>query len=137
MQQTFRGHLTVLINEGTYSDGETFAAGIKALDLGPTIGTRTAGAGIWLSDRNRLSDRGHARVAEFAQYGADGRWLIEGRGVAPDIEVINLPKATYDGADSQLDRALSYLTDKIAAEPIPELRPRPLPPLGTSGEDVD
>lgn len=137
MQQTFRGHLAVLINEGTYSDGETFAAGIKALDLGMTIGTRTAGAGIWLSDRNPLSDRGQARVAEFAQFGADGRWLIEGRGVAPDIEVVNPPRATYAGEDAQLARALAYLGDKIAAEPIPELTPKPLPPLGTTGEDVD
>lgn len=137
MQQTFRGHLAVLINEGTYSDGETFAAGIKALDLGPTIGTRTAGAGIWLSDRNPLADRGQARVAEFAQFGSDGRWLIEGRGVTPDIEVINPPKATYEGEDAQLARALSYLRDKIAAEPIPDLSPDPLPRLGITGEDVD
>lgn len=137
MQQTFRGHLTVLINEGTYSDGETFAAGIKALDLGPTIGTQTAGAGIWLSDRNPLSDRGQARIAEFAQYGADGRWLIEGRGVSPDIEVINPPRATYSGEDAQLSRALAYLADKIAAEPIPELTPKPLPRLGVTGEDVE
>lgn len=137
MQQTFRGHLAVLINEGTYSDGETFAAGVKALDLGPTIGTRTAGAGIWLSDRNPLSDRGQARVAEFAQYGADGRWLIEGRGVSPDIEVVNPPKATYAGEDAQLARALSYLSDKIDAEPLPELTPKPLPQLGITGEDVE
>ena len=137
MQQTFRGHLAVLINEGTYSDGETFAAGIKALDLAPTIGTQTAGAGIWLSDRNPLSDRGQARIAEFAQYGADGRWLIEGRGVSPDIEVVNPPRATYAGEDAQLARALSYLGDKIDAEPIPELTPKPLPRLGITGEDVD
>jgi len=107
------------------------------MDLGTTIGTRTAGAGIWLSDRNPLSDRGQARVAEFAQFGADGRWLIEGRGVAPDIEVVNPPRATYAGEDAQLTRALAYLGDKIAAEPIPELTPKPLPPLGTTGEDVD
>jgi tricorn protease len=137
MQQTFRGHLAVLINEGTYSDGETFAAGIKALDLGPTIGTQTAGAGIWLSDRNPLADRGQARIAEFAQFGADGRWLIEGRGVTPDMHVINPPKATYEGEDAQLARALTYLSDKIAAEPIPELTPQPLPQLGITGEDVD
>lgn len=137
MQQSFRGHLAVLINEGTYSDGETFAAGVKTLDLGPTIGTRTAGAGIWLSDRNRLSDGGQARVAEFAQYGADGRWLIEGRGVSPDIEVINPPRASFNGEDAQLARALSYLSDKIAAEPIPALTPAPLPPLGESGQDVN
>ena len=137
MQQTFRGHLAVLINEGTYSDGETFAAGIKTLDLGPTIGTQTAGAGIWLSDRNRLSDGGQARVAEYAQYGADGRWLIEGRGVSPDIEVVNPPRATFLGEDAQLARALAYLRDKIAAEPIPALQPDPLPPLGETGQDVN
>lgn len=137
MQQTFRGHLAVLINEGTYSDGETFAAGVKALDLGPTIGTQTAGAGIWLSDRNPLSDRGQARVAEFAQFGADGRWLIEGRGVSPDIPVSNPPRATYDGADAQLARALTYLSEQIDAEPLPELTPRPLPPLGETGADID
>ncbi|MEO1662093.1 MAG: S41 family peptidase [Pseudomonadota bacterium] len=137
MQQTFRGHLAVLINEGTYSDGETFAAGIKALDLGATIGTQTAGAGIWLSDRNPLSDRGRARIAEYAQYGADGRWLIEGRGVSPDIEVINPPRATYQGEDAQLDYALSYLADKMAAEPLAPLAPQPLPKLGETGQDVD
>ena len=84
MQQTFRGHLVVLTDALTYSDGETFAAGVKALGLGPVVGTRTGGAGIWLSDRNRLADGGSARIAEFGQFeSADGRWLIEGRGVEP------------------------------------------------------
>jgi tricorn protease len=46
---TFRGHLVVLVDEMTYSDGETFAAGVKALKLGPLVGKRTAGAGVWLS----------------------------------------------------------------------------------------
>ena len=136
MQQTFRGHLVVLISEGTYSDGETFSAGIKALGLAPLIGTRTAGAGIWLSDRNRLADRGMARIAEHPQYGLDGRWLVEGRGVSPDIEVVNPPRASSAGEDAQLEAALRYLQDKIEAEPIPDLKARPLPGLGTPGEDV-
>lgn len=136
MQQAFRGHLVVLIDEGTYSDGETFAAGIKALDLAPLIGTRTAGAGIWLSDRNRLVDGGQARVAEYGQYGLDGRWLLEGRGVAPDIEIDTPPHAAYEGRDLQLDRAVSYLEDKIVSDPIPVLTPESIPPVGTSGRDV-
>jgi len=136
MQQTFRGHLAVLIDEGTYSDGETFSAGVKALDIAPLIGVQTAGAGIWLSDRNSLVDGGQARVAESGQFGLDGRWLVEGRGVSPDITVENMPHAAYLGQDSQLDAALSYLKDKIAAEPIPPLTPRAYPPLGEYGEDV-
>ena len=136
MQQTFRGHLTILIDEGTYSDGETFAAGVKALELAPLIGVQTAGAGIWLSDRNPLIDGGQARVAESGQFGLDGRWLVEGRGVSPDIMVENMPRAAYLGQDSQLDAALTYLRDKIAAEPIPPLTPRAYPPLGEYGADV-
>jgi len=137
MQQAFRGHLVILINEGTYSDGETFAAGVKALKLASLIGTRTAGAGIWLSDRNRLADRGIARIGEFAQSGLDGRWLIEGRGVSPDIEVINAPYAAFNGKDAQLETALDYLRDKLIHEPIPKLKAKPLPPLGEYGEDAN
>ena len=136
MQQTFRGHLVVLINEGTYSDGETFSAGIKALEIAPLIGTRTAGAGIWLSGRNPLSDNGMARVAEYPQFGLDGRWLIEAKGVSPDFEVINPPYASFNGEDAQLNAAIKYLEDKIRTEPIPELTPKPLPPLGQHGQDV-
>ncbi len=136
MQQTFRGHLAVLIDEGTYSDGETFSAGVKALELAPLFGRTTAGAGIWLTSRNRLVDRGAARIAEFPQYGLDGRWLIEGRGVSPDVDVVNPPVATWRGADAQLDAALRYLEERMATEPLPPLKPQPLPPLGEHGRDV-
>lgn len=136
MQQTFRGHLAVLIDEGTYSDGETFSAGIKALELGPLFGQTTAGAGIWLTSRNRLVDRGAARIAEFPQFGLDGRWLIEGRGVSPDVAVVNPPVATWRGADAQLKAALEYLGQRIEENPLPELRARPLPELGGNGMDV-
>jgi tricorn protease len=76
-------------------------------------------------------------VAEFAQHGLDGRWLLEGLGVGPDVEVDNPPRATYLGEDAQLSSALAYLEGKIAAEPIPRLRAGPLPPLGEPGRDVN
>lgn len=133
MQQTFRGHLVVLTDALTYSDGETFAAGVKALELGPLIGTRTAGAGVWLTGRNALVDRGLARVSEFPQYGIDGQWLIEAVGVIPDIEVDNLPHATFNGGDAQLDAAISWLQRKLQSDPIPPLRAAPIPPLNRRG----
>lgn len=135
MQQTFRGQLAVLIDPYTYSDGETFAAGIKALKLAPVIGTRTSGAGIWLTDRNRLADNGVARVAEFGQFDLQGRWLIEGRGVAPDIEVDNLPVATAQGGDAQLDAAIANVLQRLRETPLPALKAQPLPARGTPGHD--
>lgn len=128
MQQTFRGHLVVLIDELTYSDGETFAAGIKELKLAPLVGKRTAGAGVWLSDQNRLSDNGMARVAENGQFAAsDGRWLVEGVGVAPDVEVDNLPHVTFLGEDQQLEVALKMLEKKMQEQPVKALLPQVLP----------
>ena len=136
MQNAYRGHVAVLVDERTYSDGETFAAAVKSLGIAPLIGTRTAGAGVWLSDRSPLADRGVARIAENAQFAIDGRWIVEGLGVAPDVEVENLPHAAFKGTDAQLAAAVGLLADKIAREPVPALKPRPLGPLGTPAEDV-
>lgn len=130
MQNTFRGHLVVLVDELTYSDGETFAAGVKALGLGPLVGKRTAGAGVWLSDRNRLADNGMVRVAETGQFDSDkGVWLIEGVGVVPDVEVDNLPNATFNGQDRQLETALALLKKKIAEVPVKRYQAQPIPSL--------
>ncbi|MBQ5948823.1 S41 family peptidase [Massilia sp. ST3] len=129
MQNTFRGHLVVLADELTYSDGETFAAGVKALKLGPVVGKRTAGAGVWLSDGNGLSDNGMARVAEFGQFSTDGEWLIEGVGVPPDVEVDNLPHETFTGRDRQLEVALEMLEKKLKEQPVKPWKPTAIPAL--------
>jgi tricorn protease len=132
MQQTFRGHLAVLIDENTYSDGETFAEGVQRLKLGALIGRRSSGAGVWLSDSNRLLDGGLMRAAENGQFALDGSWLIEGRGVVPDIDVDNPPRATAEGGDAQLDAAVAHLLQTLSASPIPKpvapARQRPVVP---------
>ncbi|HSK78444.1 MAG TPA: S41 family peptidase [Thermoanaerobaculia bacterium] len=122
MQYAFRGHIVVLVNEATASDGEAFAEGIKRLGLGKVLGTRTWGGEIWLSASNFLVDKGIATAAEFGVFGPEGIWLIEGHGVEPDIVVDNLPRATFDGKDAQLEAAIRYLEEKIKAEPIPPIK---------------
>jgi tricorn protease len=117
MPYAFRGHMVVLVNENTYSDGEAFADGFKKLGLGTTIGTRTWGGEIWLSSSNRLSDNGLARAPMTGVYGDNGEWLIEGHGFEPDIEVDNLPHATFNGQDAQLDAAIKYLQQLIKEDP--------------------
>ena len=129
MQQSFRGHLAVLVDENTYSDGETFAEGVKRLGLGALIGRRTAGAGVWLSDSNRLADGGLMRAAETGQFVPGDGWIIEGRGVEPDIEVDNPPRATAAGGDAQLDAAVDHLQRRLAEQPrpLPARPPAPRP----------
>jgi len=119
MQYAFRGHMVVLMDENTASDGEAFALGFKELGLGKLIGTRTWGGEVWLTSSNRLVDSGIMTAAEFGVYGPEGEWLIEGHGVDPDIEVDNLPHATFGGADAQLEAAIKHLQQLIEQDPRP------------------
>ena len=127
MQYAFRGHMVVLCDEQTASDGEAFAEGFRRLGLGKVIGTRTWGGEIWLSSSNVLVDRGIATTAETGVYGPEGQWLIEGHGVEPDIVVDNLPHASFKGADAQLDAAVAHLQELIETRPVPVPPPPPYP----------
>ncbi len=117
MPSAYQGHVVVLVDQETASDGEAFAEGVKRLGLGVVIGTRTWGGEIWGSGGTALLDQGTAAVPETGVFGTDGTWLIEGHGVDPDIVVDNLPRATFDGADAQLDAAIAYLTQRIREAP--------------------
>jgi len=127
MQYAFRGHMVVLVDQNTASDGEAFADGFRRLGLGPVIGMRTWGGEIWLGDSNRLTDGGVARAPSMGVFAPEGGWLIEQIGVVPDQEVDNLPRATFDGQDAQLDAAIRYLQQKIAEDPrlVPTPPPHP------------
>ena len=119
MQYAFRGPMIVICNEYTASDGELFAEGFRRLGLGKVVGSRSWGGEIWLSSNNFLVDRGIATAAENGTYGVDAEWLIEGHGVDPDIVVDNLPRATFDGQDAQLDAALKELLETLKKNPVP------------------
>lgn len=127
MQGAFRGHMVMLVDQETASDGEAIAEGFRRLGLGVVIGTRTWGGEIWLSGANTLSDGGVARAPMSGVYGPEGKWLIEQDGVHPDIVVDNLPHATFNGEDAQLDAAIAYLKKKIAEDPRAVPKPPPYP----------
>ncbi len=136
MQSAFRGHMVVLVDQNTASDGEAFAEGFRRLGLGPVIGMRTWGGEIWLSSANRLSDGGLARAPMMGVYGPERKWLIEQIGVIPDVEVDNLPHATFNGQDAQLDAAIQYLQAQIAEDPRPVPAPPPYPNRGFTYPDT-
>ena len=127
MPYAFRGHMVILCDQVTASDGEAITEGFRRLGLGKVIGMRTWGGEIWLSADNRLVDNGIASAAELGVYGPEGKWLIEGHGVDPDIVVDNLPFETFKGKDAQLEAAIDYLRKMIAAEPVTVPPPPPHP----------
>lgn len=119
MQWAFRGHVVVLCDEHTGSDGEAFTEGFRRLGIGKVIGTRTWGGEVWLSFDNYLADNGIASAAENGVFGPEGKWLIEGHGVDPDIVVDNPPHETFNGEDAQLKAAILHLQKLIRERPVP------------------
>lgn len=113
------------------SDGEAITEGFRRLGLGKVIGMRTWGGEVWLSFSNTEADNGIASAAELGVYGPDGKWLIEGHGVDPDVAVDNLPHATFLGEDEQLEAALKFLTEQIKTDP----RPHNIHPIPTNPSD--
>jgi tricorn protease len=113
----FYGHLACLINEGSASDGDIFPAMFKQAGLGPLIGKRTWGGVVGISGRGPLVDGGQIFVPEAGSASLDGKWIIEGYGVDPDIVVENDPKSVLAGRDPQLERGVAEVLKKIAAEP--------------------
>jgi tricorn protease len=122
MQYAFRGHVVVICDAFTASDGEAFSEGFKRLGLGKVIGTRTWGGEVWLSMSNRLVDEGVASAGELGVFGPDDKgqmaWLVEGRGVEPDMVVDNPPHGTFMGQDAQLKAAIDHVKQMIKDKPV-------------------
>ena len=126
----FAGHLVCILDEDSASDGDIFPYRFREAGLGPLVGKRSWGGVIGITNRGPLVDGGSVNVPEFGTAGRDGNWVIEGRGVEPDIEVENDPKSVIAGGDPQLERAIEEIVRMIRDEPRP-MPTRPAPPVKT------
>jgi len=123
-ERTFRGHLVLLINMDTGSDGEIFSEAWKIRGFGPIIGHRTWGGAVGIEPHQPLVDGGVTTPPQFGHYDMTGKWSIEGVGVVPDIPVANMPCDVLKGIDAQLDEAIKVVTEMAAKNPI-DLPARP------------
>jgi tricorn protease len=126
----FWGSLVCIENELTASDGDIFAAMFKEARLGPVLGKRSWGGVVGIGGHGPLLDGGNVFVPESATASADGRWIIEGHGVDPDIEVENDPISVLDGRDPQLERSVTEVLKRMADHPR-HLPARPADPVKT------
>ncbi len=128
--RVFHGHLACVLNESSGSDGDIFPAMFKQAGLGPLIGKRSWGGVVGITNRGSLIDGGVVSVPEFGFASADGRWIIEGHGVDPDIEIENDPKSVIEGRDPQLERAVEEVMKQVRKRPR-RLPDRPAAPVKT------
>jgi len=120
----FHGSMACITNQYAASDGDIFSYFFKYYKLGPLIGQRTWGGVRGIRGYTNLIDGGYITRPEFARYGLDSKWVVENRGVQPDIVVENRPEQVVKGQDPQLDKAIELVLQQMQANPR-KLAPRP------------
>ncbi|MDQ6480389.1 PDZ domain-containing protein [Dyadobacter sp. LHD-138] len=106
-----------LIDQYSASDGDLFPYQFRFYNIGQLVGQRTWGGVVGIRGSLPFIDGSDLRKPEFAHFAADGsKFIIEGEGVSPDIEVVNDPHQEYLGNDVQLDRAIDEMKKKIAGQ---------------------
>jgi tricorn protease len=124
----FHGYMACVTNQFAASDGDFFSYFFKQYKLGPLIGERTWGGVRGIRGMIPLMDGGYITRPEFSLYSLDSKWLIENRGVEPDVVVDNPPDLVRKGQDPQLEKAVDMLMQQIKENPkkLPQ-RPPDLP----------
>lgn len=123
------GPKVMIINERAGSGGDLLPYMFKMKNIGPLIGTKTWGGLVGTWDTPRFIDGGRMVAPRGGFYDIDGKWAVEGEGVAPDIEVIQHPKETSKGNDPQLERAVQEAMNLLKTKGEFQLKPEPKAPV--------
>ncbi|WP_250298375.1 PDZ domain-containing protein [Streptomyces sp. NBC_01267] len=124
-QDAPRGPVVAVANEFSGSDGDIVNAAIKALGIGPVVGTRTWGGVVGIDSRYRLVDGTLVTQPKFAFWLEGYGWGVENYGVDPDVEVVQAPQDHAAGRDTQLDEAIRIALAALEENPAKSAPERP------------
>ncbi len=113
-QQCFKGPVVILINEGTASAAEIFAASMQDSKAAVLFGATTSGKCL-PSQFLRLPS-GFRLQTIFGNYERENGQHIEHLGVTPDVPVTLKLSDLQNNIDSVREAAAKYLTQQLAAK---------------------
>ena len=119
------GPKAMIINQSAGSGGDAMPWYFRKANLGTLVGVKTWGGLVGIGGYPVLLDGGHVTAPRYAIYGLSGSWEVEGHGIAPDVEVEDLPKEVAAGHDAQLERAVAIVMEQLKEHPVPV---PPVPP---------
>jgi tricorn protease len=119
------GPKVMIINQSAGSGGDAMPWYFRKANLGTLVGVNTWGGLVGIGGYPMLIDGGTVTAPRYAIYGLNGQWEVEGHGVAPDVEVEELPKDVAAGHDVQLERAVAIVMQQLKEHPVQE---PPIPP---------
>ena len=113
------GPKVLLLDQFSASDGDIVAYRFRVHKLGPIIGVRSWGGVVGIRGTLPLLDGGYLNRPEFSRFDLAGQeWIMEGKGVEPDIEVDNDPAREFAGIDDQLDKGIESIKTALAERPV-------------------
>ncbi|MBN1251641.1 MAG: PDZ domain-containing protein [Bacteroidales bacterium] len=111
---SMNGPLVMLADEFSASDGDIVTYRFKKQKLGKVVGKRTWGGVVGYGGFLPLVDGGVLIKPEHSRYDLEGKeWIMEGKGVEPDIFVDNDPYLEYTGIDQQLNKSIEVILDEL------------------------
>ncbi|WP_307795527.1 S41 family peptidase [Actinacidiphila acididurans] len=123
-QDAPRGPVVAVANEFSGSDGDIVNAAVRALGIGPVVGTRTWGGVIGIDSRYELVDGTGVTQPKYAIWLDGFGFALENHGVDPDVEVVPAPQDWAASRDPQLDAAITLALTTLTTHPAktpPEL----------------
>lgn len=121
------GYRVAMCDDQSYSNAEEFCDAFQRMKLGPVVGSRSWGGEVGSGNGYPLVDGGLIFIPNYAAWSPADGWIIEGRGVVPDIEVEQDPASLLAGKDPQLDRAIAYIKEQMARKPVEHPKPPAYP----------
>ncbi|HET6575685.1 MAG TPA: PDZ domain-containing protein [Fimbriiglobus sp.] len=116
-----RGPKAMIVNERAGSGGDYLPYTFRQAKLGPLVGKRTWGGLVGIGGYPPLIDGGGVTAPRMGIWFPNGRWDVENRGVAPDVEVEYDPKLVRDGHDPQLEKAVALVLEELKKHPPTEM----------------
>lgn len=100
----------MLVNEGSRSAKEILAFGFQQYQIGPVVGSRTAGYVV--AGRPFLMKDNSLLYVAVADVYVNGDQRLEGKGVVPDI-VVPFSVEYAQGVDPQKEQAIATLLEQL------------------------
>jgi len=116
---SIQGPKVMLVNEYAGSGGDMLPWMFRKFKVGTLVGTRTWGGLVGTLGFPELMDGGGVTAPNLAIWTEDG-FIVENVGIAPDIEVEQLPAEIIKGRDPQLEKAIEVALKELEKNPQPK-----------------
>jgi len=113
---SIQGPKVMLIDETAGSGGDYLPWMFRKFNLGTLVGKRTWGGLVGVLGYPEFIDGGVVTAPNVAYYNENG-FRIENEGVAPDVDVEQLPELVIKGHDPQLEKAIEIVMKQLKENP--------------------